>query len=72
MPTIETDDIEIDYRYQARGLNPHNHTLDILRVSVYVPVIRDWIDVTEVESEQLDEKINILIAQNEAEKEMEQ
>jgi hypothetical protein len=64
MPTIETDDVEIEYyiqKTQEYANVPPVEYLDVKRVSVYVPFIDDWLDVTDVESEQLDKKINKLI-----------
>lgn len=52
--TLETDDMEIDYsvtsasfdhaygRYSTEGF-------EITKVCVYVPAIRDWLDVTHLE-----------------------
>ena len=73
MAFIENDEIEIEYHVQKeRGYAnvPPCETLDIKRVSVYVPAIDDWIEVTEVDSEQLDKRVMRMIEQHRAENEI--
>lgn len=71
MPFIENDSIEIEYEAikEKTGYYKGHATIDIKRVSVYVPAIDDWIEVTEVESEQLDKRVMLLIEQDRAEQE---
>jgi len=64
MPTIETDDIEIEYTIQKTreyANVPSVEYLNVTLVSVYSPAVDDWLDVTEVESEALDKEVNRLI-----------
>jgi len=64
MATIETEEIEIEYVIQKTreyANVPPVEFLDVKRISVYVPAIDDWLDVTDVESEQMDKVINRMI-----------
>lgn len=70
MGIIETDLIEIEYAVQKnKGYAnvPPIEFLDIKRISVYVQAIDDWIEVTDVESEQLDKEVNRLIQEDQSE-----
>ena len=52
--TIETDDMEIDYIVTNESFDHafgrHSCTgFEITKISVYVPALRDWMDVTHLE-----------------------
>ena len=52
--TIETDDMEVQYDLTKASFDHEfgrysESNFEIMKISVYVPAIRDWLDVTHLE-----------------------
>ena len=64
---IEEENICINYKLKkCKGdrVTPPSTTIDVEKVEVWCEAIDDWLDVTEIESEQLDKKVMRLIEDN--------